>query len=62
VEGLTRHGVNGDIGVLTHAHVDDVGFVDFYLGGDDGHVGESHQETAVGILDTGDDVLAKADR
>ena len=62
VEDFPGDGVNGDVGVLTHAHVDDVGFVDLYFGGDDGHVRESHQEAAVGILNTGHDVLAEANR
>ena len=41
--------------------VDDVGFIDLDLGGDDGHVGEGHQGGALGVLDADDDGLAFAD-
>ena len=41
--------------------VDDVGFVDLDLGGDDGHVGEGHERRALGVLNAGDDHFALAD-
>ena len=39
-------------------HVDDVGFVHLDFGGDDGHVGQSHERAARRILDADDDGLA----
>ncbi len=41
--------------------IGDVCFVDFDFGGDDAHVGNGHQETALGILNAGHDILADAD-
>ena len=60
-EGATGHGVDGDVGDLIEFNVDDVGFVHFDFGGDDGHVGDGHDERRRGILNAGDDGFADAD-
>ena len=54
--------VDGDIRGLAHTDVDDVGFVDFDLGGDDGHIGEGHDGGAASVLDADDDGFTLADR
>ena len=60
LEGLAGHGVYGHVGVLSVAHVDDVGLVHFYFGGDHGHIGNGHQEAAGGVLNAGDHVFSHA--
>jgi hypothetical protein len=59
-EGLVGEGVDGDLGGLAEGDVDDVGLVDFDLGGDDGHVGEGHQGGTLSVLDAEDDCLTLA--
>ena len=60
-EDAAGQGIDGDVGGLAEADVDDVGLVDLDLGGDDGHVGEGHEGGAFGVLDADDDGLAFAD-
>src|SRR5262249_25599657 len=37
---------------------DDVGLIHFHFRRDDGHVGKRHQEAAVGVLNSGNDIVA----
>ena len=60
-EDFAGQSVDGDIRYLAIGHVNDVGLVDFDLGGDDRHVGEGHEGRAFGVLDALDDHLALAD-
>ena len=60
-EDAAGQGIDGDVGGLAEADVDDVGLVDLDLGGDDGHVGEGHEGGALGVLDADDDGFALAD-
>ncbi len=60
-EDPAGQGIDGDVGGLVQGDVDDVGLVDFDLGGDDGHVGEGHDGGSAGVLDADDDGLAFAD-
>ena len=60
-EDFAGQSIDGDVGFLAVLDVDDVGFVDLDLGGDDGHVGEGHQGGALGVLDALDDHFALAD-
>ena len=60
-EDAAGEGIDGDVGGLIECDVDDVGLVDFDLGGDDGHVGEGHEGRAFGVLNADDDGLAFAD-
>jgi hypothetical protein len=60
-EDAAGQGIDSDVDGLVHADVDDVGLVDFDLGGDDGHVGEGHEGRAFGVLDAEDDGLTFAD-
>jgi hypothetical protein len=53
--------IDGDIGGLVQSDVDDVGFVDLDLGGDDGHVGEGHEGGAFGVLNADDDGFTLTD-
>ncbi len=60
LEDLAGEGVDGNVGGLAEPDVDDVGFVDLDLGGDDGHVGDGHEGGALGVLDAFDDGFAFA--
>src|SRR5580658_6854558 len=42
LERSVRDGVNGHLRGLIQLHVDNIGFVHLYFGGDDGHVGNGH--------------------
>ena len=54
--------VDANVGGLAEGHIDDVGFVDFDLSGDDGHIGQCHQGRALGVLNAFDDRFSFADR
>ncbi len=60
-EDATGESVDGYICRLAHTDVDDVGFVDFDFGGDDGHVGEGHDGGSAGVLDAYNDGFALTD-
>ena len=59
MEDFSWHRIDRNLCVLPHAHVDDVCFVHFHFGSDDGHVRKGHQETAVGILNARNNVFAE---
>src|SRR5262249_48701198 len=61
VKSLARNCIDRHVRFLPHAHVYDVRFIDLHFRSDDGHIGKSHQKAAVGVLDAGNDVFAKAD-
>ena len=62
LEDLAWQGVDGDFSGLAELDVDDVGFVDFDLGGDHAHVGQGHEGGTLGVLDAFNDGFAFTDR
>ena len=59
-ERLAGKRINGHLGRLPLAHICDVGFVDLHFSGDNAHVGNRHQVTAFGVLNSGYDIFAHA--
>ena len=59
-ESLVGNGVDGDVRRLAQLDVDDIGFIHLHFGGDQRHIGDGHDDAALGILNAGHHGFAHA--